>query len=417
MRRTTVLLMIALTGMLFLSGCASKGPEERLQKVGKLFQQRDYLGARLEAKELILKYPDSEQAITAHFVLAQIYNADGQPDEALAELSQILARKSQKEQEGIQALGFTLDILKRAKRYDEAYKIIDKYQKEYADDRLTSLQLSVARADVMSEAGETTPARTMLEGFLRESTSPAERRQFRSLIGSTFIREEDMEAAARYFEQLYQSASDEEDKRDIALRTAWYWSAAGNYEKTREWTEKVTNHFAKAIAEELDAKEKAALAQVLGNLYAQVGNLEGARRILEAVFNAPFTDQEQMPRLVNDLVVTFLRMGKVDDAIAFVRKAASRFPQSPLAQQAVQMESMKAQGKLDTVDTSPLVMRFAADPVITLDEKLLQVADEGTSEGMKDKSETTAPATREAQTKEEISSPEQAAEAGTTRSL
>lgn len=362
---------VLLVTALWLGGCTGRTPEERLQKVGQLFQQRDYLGARLEAKELILKFPESEEAITARFVLAQIYNADNQPDEALSELSQILARKNQKDPAGIQALGFSIEILKRNKRYDEAYQLIDRFQKEYANDHLTSLQLSVARADVMADAGETTPARRLLEGFLRESTSPVERRQFRSLIGNTFMRENDPAAAARYFEALYSSASEDEDKRDIALRAAWYYAAAGDYEKTREWTQTLTAQFAKAIADELDARNKSTLAQILGHLYTQVGNLEGARRVLRAVFDAPFTDQEQLPRVVNDLVVTLLRMGKADEAIAFVREAGQRFPQSPLAQQAVQMESMKAQGKLDTIDTSPLVMRFAQDPVIALDPKLL----------------------------------------------
>ncbi|MGB9692954.1 MAG: tetratricopeptide repeat protein, partial [Candidatus Sumerlaeaceae bacterium] len=358
---------------------------------GKLFQQNDYLGARLEAKELILKYPESEEAIIAHFVLAQIYNADGQPDEALSELSQVLARKSQKDQEGIQALGFSIDILKRTKRYEEAYRLIDKYQKEYANDQLTSLQLSVARADVMAEAGQTTPARTMLEGFLKESTTPLERKQFRQLIAQTFLRENDPTAAARYFEAMFAQAPTNEDRRDIALRTAWFYAAAANYEKAREWTEKATQEFAKAIAEELDGRQKLMLAQVLANLYAHVGNLQGAKQILKAIYDAPYAPQEQLARVINDMVVTLLRMGKADEAIEFVREAAKRFPQSPLAQQAVQMETLKSQGKFDTVDTSPLVLRFATDTPIALDVKLL-AADETTppAQGSRKEEDTSA---------------------------
>ncbi len=362
----------------FLAACSSSGPAERLEKVGKLFQQNDYLGARLEAKELILKYPDSEEAIVAHFVLAQIYNADGQPDEALSELNQVLSRKSQKEQEGIQALGFSIDILKRTKRYEEAYRLIDKYQKQYADDHLTSLQLSVARADVMAEAGETTSARGILEGFLRESTSPLERKQFRQLIAQTFLRDHDPATAAHYFETMYKEAATDEDRRDIALRTAWFYAAAEDYDNARTWTQKATEEFAKAIASELDGRQKLMLAQVLANLYGHVGNLQGAKVLLKAIYDTPFAPQEQLARVINDMVVTLLRMGKADEAVEFVRDAAKRFPQSPLAQQAVQMETLKAQGKLDTVDTSPLVMRFAADPLIAPDVKLL-AADETTS--------------------------------------
>lgn len=357
--------------LFWLSACSSRGPEERLQKVGKLFQQNDYLGARIEAKELVLKYPDSDQAIIARLMLAQLYDRDGQPDEALSELSHILARKTQKDPEGIQALGYSIDILKRAKRYEEAYRLIDKFQKQYADDHLTSLQLSVARADVLTDEGQTTQARALLTAFLQESTSPQERQHFRRLIGMTFQRERNTTGAAEFFEALFPTATTNEDKRDIALRAAWYYAAAGNYEKAREWTERVTQEFARAISDELDGRKKVALAQILGHLYTQVGNLAGALDVLQAIYDAPVTDQEILGAVINDVVVTLLRMGKADEAVAFVRKAGQRFPESPLAQQAIQMESMKAQGKLDTIDTSPLVMRFAADPLITLDKKVL----------------------------------------------
>ncbi|MGC8842291.1 MAG: DUF2225 domain-containing protein, partial [Candidatus Sumerlaeaceae bacterium] len=214
---------------------------------------------------------------------------------------------------------------------------------------------------------------------------------FRQLIAQTFLRENDPTAAARYFEAMFAQAPTNEDRRDIALRTAWFYAAAANYEKAREWTEKATQEFAKAIAEELDGRQKLMLAQVLANLYAHVGNLQGAKQILKAIYDAPYAPQEQLARVINDMVVTLLRMGKADEAIEFVREAAKRFPQSPLAQQAVQMETLKSQGKFDTVDTSPLVLRFATDTPIALDVKLL-AADETTppAQGSRKEEDTSA---------------------------
>lgn len=400
MRRLIALFAVLGLCLFLLSGCASRGPEERLEKVGKLFQQNDFLGARLEAKELVLKYPDSEQAIVAHYILAQLYDRDGQPDEALSELSQILARKSQNEPEGIQALGYSIDILKRTKRYGEAYALIDKYQKQYANDQLTSLQLSVARADVLADEGKTTEARTILTSFLRESTSPAERLQFRRLIGMTYQRERDTTGAAEFFEAMFPTAPTNEDKRDIALRTAWYYAAAGNYEKAREWTERATQEFAAAISQELDGRKKIGLAQILAHLYTQVGNLQGAWNLLQAIYETPIIDQEVLGAVLNDAVITLLRMGKADQAVELVRKASQRFPQSPLAQQAAQLETLKAQGKLDTIDTSPLVLRFAADAPITLDPKLLALDTQTTPTTGSDKGEEATTGTTLASTEE-----------------
>jgi hypothetical protein len=104
--------------------------------------------------------------------------------------------------------------------------------------------------------------------------------------------------------------------------------------------------------------------------------------------------------VLNDAVITLLRMGKADQAVELVRKASQRFPQSPLAQQAAQLETLKAQGKLDTIDTSPLVLRFAADAPITLDPKLLALDTQTTPTTGSDKGEEATTGTTVASTDE-----------------
>jgi lipopolysaccharide biosynthesis regulator YciM len=119
------------------------------------------------------------------------------------------------------------------------------------------------------------------------------------------------------------------------------------------------------------------MALTLGKAYGQVGNLAGARQVVRRLFDAR-TNPQLMPQVVNELATTMMRQGKPDDVIAFLREAAARYPESQLAEQAAQMETLKAQGKLDAVDTSPLVMKFAADPVIAPEN--LPEAAAGTSE-------------------------------------
>ena len=97
MRQVIRLFTVVTCVALLLVGCAGRSPEARLDNVRKLMQEGDRLGARLEAKNLIIKYPESEEAILAHYILANLYDTDGQPDEALSELGHILSRKSQKD--------------------------------------------------------------------------------------------------------------------------------------------------------------------------------------------------------------------------------------------------------------------------------------------------------------------------------
>jgi tetratricopeptide (TPR) repeat protein len=326
---------------------------------------------------MIQKHPDDPRTVDARLLLAQVYMMDRKPDDALAELDHVLEKSDQKDQRGMMALRMYLDILKRNQRFEDASKMIDRYQKEYADDQMTSMQLTVARADIMTDAGQTSGARELLVDLIAVTTSPVEIRMFRELIGRTYIAEKAGAEAAAYFEAEYRKAADSEEKRDLALRTAWFHAFAGNYEATRTWTEDLTRLFDEALKDELDANAKTVMALTLGKAYGQVGNLAGARQVVRRLFDAR-TNPQLMPQVVNELATTMMRQGKPDDVIAFLREAAARYPESQLAEQAAQMETLKAQGKLDAVDTSPLVMKFAADPVIAPEN--LPEAAAGTSE-------------------------------------
>jgi tetratricopeptide (TPR) repeat protein len=377
MRKLILAGIILPVALIILSGCGRRTPEERLEKAFNLLQQRDTLGAMLEAKDMIQKHPDDPRTVDARLLLAQVYMMDRKPDDALAELDHVLEKSDQKDQRGMMALRMYLDILKRNQRFEDASKMIDRYQKEYADDQMTSMQLTVARADIMTDAGQTSGARELLVDLIAVTTSPVEIRMFRELIGRTYIAEKAGAEAAAYFEAEYRKAADSEEKRDLALRTAWFHAFAGNYEATRTWTEDLTRLFDEALKDELDANAKTVMALTLGKAYGQVGNLAGARQVVRRLFDAR-TNPQLMPQVVNELATTMMRQGKPDDVIAFLREAAARYPESQLAEQAAQMETLKAQGKLDAVDTSPLVMKFAADPVIAPEN--LPEAAAGTSE-------------------------------------
>src|SRR5881394_449686 len=104
-------------GCAMLAGCSSRTPEERIQKAVELAQTRDMLGATLELRELIKKYPDDPRAVDAHLMLAQIAMQDKNPDGAVAETDEVLSKVTQKDPRGKQALQFQLQALQQSKQF------------------------------------------------------------------------------------------------------------------------------------------------------------------------------------------------------------------------------------------------------------------------------------------------------------
>jgi tetratricopeptide (TPR) repeat protein len=351
-----------------LSGCQQRTPEERLQKAIELYQNRDTLGATLEARELIKKYPDDPKSVQAHMLLSQVYMSEQRPDDALAELDIVLQKMTQKDELGRMALKEYLYILQQQKRYKEALETIDKYQKEYASDAGTSLSLTGARAEVLGLSGETTESRNLLHHLAEGTTEPAILKIYRDMIARTYMLEKNTTGATSFYEQELAKAEDEPTKRDILVNVATLQAGSGEYEAARQSLEKATKLYESAIQDEIDLNRKAALAIELADAYSRLGNLPGAGEIYGKLFDANLNPNFGPP-VISGMVQTLFREGKTTAAVEFVKKAAARFPKSPLAQQAAQMDMLMKQGMIEKVapmDTSTLVMRWREDTTLTL---------------------------------------------------
>ncbi|MCX7716870.1 MAG: tetratricopeptide repeat protein [Candidatus Sumerlaeaceae bacterium] len=367
MRFTYAAAFIIAFTLLLTPGCSKRTPEDRMRKAVQLAQQRDTLGAMLEAKDLIKKHPDDPMALQARMLLAQIAASDRRVDDALAEYKAVLDTVSQKDPLGVAALRGTIALLRQSKRTDEALKTIDEYQKRYADDEGVSLSLTVARAEVLATDGKTTDARTILLGLRDTTTQPEILRFYRSMIASTYMQDKAFADALAFFTAELQRADNDADKRTLMLQIAGTHAAMENYDEARKILDEATRQYDSAIRRELDAQERLALASELVNAYSGIGNLPGVRAVVEGLI-AQTDDARLAAELANELTRQMvLREGKTSEALTLLRDLDKRFPNGPFLQMATQLETMSASGELDrqiSVDTSPVVQRFVADPIL-----------------------------------------------------
>jgi tetratricopeptide (TPR) repeat protein len=348
-----------------LAGCNRRTPEERLEKAKEFIQQNDTLSAEVEAKKIIEKTPDDPIAIQARILLAQIYARDQRYDEARSELEPALDKVSQKDALGKAVLKTYLLVLQREKKFDEAIKTIDQFQQKYADDEGTSLNLTVARADIQTVAGQTTAARESLMRLHDTTTSPAEIELYRGMIGSTFQRDGDTTGGIQFYEHELASVKSNDQKRGLISQLAEMYAAVDNYEKTREYAMQATTMYDDLMTSDIDARLKGPLTFDLARMYVSISNLGGARRALQALFDSAPQDPQLIMATVAGLFEALVRQGDADAAIGFLKEASTRYPTAPFAQQAAQMEAAKNQGKMaNAEDTSTLALKFAKEPIV-----------------------------------------------------
>lgn len=350
---------------LTLAGCSGKTPEERLERASMLLQQRDTLAATLEAREIIKKHPDHPAAVQAHWLLSQTYLMERRTDEALAELEAVLEKAPQTTQLGREALGTYLRVLEAVKRFDDAFRTIDRFQKDYADDHMTSLSLTVARISILTNSGQTTEARSLLLPMRENTTEPATRMLYLEMLSNTHAAEGDTTKALELFLDGYDQEQADNSKRGISERLSRYYAGQEDYTNTRLWLSRVTDLYEKALKTELDANRRAEMTLDLAMLYVQAGNVAGAEKAIKALYDGGVGRDFQMP-VIQIYANVLLRGGKYDQAVEFMREVTSKYPELKLDVELARLESMHQQNQLIQqfpADTSTLALRFSAEPL------------------------------------------------------
>lgn len=374
---------------MLLAACSPMTPEERLEKVVEARQQGDLLSAELEARKIVEKFPDDPASITARRHLADIYTNDGRLDEAVAEYQAILDRIPPTSRDGIQILSSYNDLLKRQQRFKEALALLDRYEKELKGNPDVTLNLKFGRADIKVAAGETTEARQLLSELMDETTNPLAQMQFRDLYLQTYGRENNTTGALEFLEKEIAGELPDEVRLYLIYRITTLQANLGNYSEARRWAQEATRLADESLKDELDLTVRTRTLLQLAGLYQEIGNLEGARTVLKNLYETN-RDPALGPILVPQLFNVYLRQGAKDEALAFLRDAQKRYPDPQLAQEAARAEDAIKAGKLDLQDTSPLVLQFAAEPVVT-PAIVADHADRETTGSTTEASETTAP--------------------------
>lgn len=366
----------ATAGLLMLAACDRRTPEERLQTAIQFYQANDPMSAEVEAEKLIEKAPDDPAATVASRLLAQIYVQQGRKEEAEMQLESALKNVSQKDPMGQQLLADYLRLLEEDKQYKKALEVVEKYQKEYADQPGTSVSLSMAKVQIYTLSGETTAARALLDDRIAQTTMPQEMQIYNGMYLETYRKDQDTTAAVEFMNKVLAGAKDPVDKMSALLTLSGIYAQADDYENARESLVKVTDEFTRLMQTELDRNARIGMSMQVADAYQNFGNLPGARKMYETIYDAAGDIPQVLTAVSRGMVENLLRSGETSATESFLKEVASSHPNQQTQTQLQNFEKMAASGQLQQMapqDTSTLVMKYRQDPKILWPEQLPQL--------------------------------------------
>jgi tetratricopeptide (TPR) repeat protein len=304
-------------------------------------------------------------------MLAAIYARDERLDDALAECKQALEKVSLNNERGMTLLRQYNEILKMRKRHQEGLDQIAEFEKKYANDPFVRTSLLFARADLQSNAGETTAARATLSAVVDSTTDTRVLPFVRQMAVQTYLAERDTTGAINRVLQDYDKAPNDEERFTMISELASLHYLNDDYANVRKQLVEATEFTNKSIANELDRNKRNQLAFRLYQLYRQLGNVGGARDILEALLaGASIPESAQ---IVPMLAQEYIREGRTSDAITAFREAGNKLasiPGSPaqaFLSQADMIQNLAESNKLPGADSTTMTLRFREDAPLGLD--------------------------------------------------
>lgn len=344
--------------------CDRRTPDERLATAMQFYQQGDFTSAEMEALKVLEKAPEDPASIQASQLLAQVYRQQNMTEEAALQLESALDKVSQKEQVGKELLMSYVDLLNSEQKYDDSLKLVEKYQNEYKEDAGTSLSLRILGAHIRTQAGRTTEARTILQDQMDQTTDPMEMKIYRELYFTTLQRDSNTTAAIAYKLDELNQETDAQAKASIKVTLSSLYAANNDYAQARSYLENVTTQMNEALGKELDKRARIGMALQFAQMYEEVGNVPGARRIYQELYEVARTDKALIMPVQMGMVNVLMREGDTSATESFLKELAATFPEQQFKTQLENFQKMSASGELARIaqpDTSPVVMQYRQD--------------------------------------------------------
>ena len=269
-------------------GCRKKSPEDRLAEAQALIQEKQIPMATIRLKDLVADSPESEAAIAARYMLAQLYT-EYQNEEyyrrALEELRAIYDKVGLNDSRGFDAYSMATDILLVMEKIDEALAHleagVDKAAEAQGKEHLR--MMAAALRLTMEDEAQQAAGREFFTDAMMNHEEASVRGQAREVLARYHADNEQFAEANQVYQQYILAFPDETIIPQLEIAQALNLKRMSDEGQADEVFTKASAKMLKQIDEELNLDSRARLLNDLAMYHAAFGDTAGGIELLRRV--------------------------------------------------------------------------------------------------------------------------------------
>lgn len=257
MKRMIIFSLLAI--LIIIGGCKKKSPEEALRESQMKIQRGDLIGARIDLKEIIRKYPNDPLITDARFLLAHCYFAERDFSQSRNHAQMIIDQFGPQDPRSKAAFQLILNTYNMEQKFAEGIKEAEKFSTKLSKDDDFDFELQCMIADLLVSDNNTTEAITRLKNLIAEGKDHKQKTEALERLVALYAAMKIYPEAIRTYEEYAKKNPDYENYYDLITGQAYFHVMMGDKDKAEEMYGKALKGYQEMADKTLDRSRKAEL--------------------------------------------------------------------------------------------------------------------------------------------------------------
>ena len=293
------LFILALAALVLISaGCQKKKPEDIIIEAQMKIRRGDFIGARIDLKELIKKHPDDPAIPQARFFLSQCYYYENDFPQVREQLTEVYKNLGLANPMGRDSFKIILSTYRAEKNYQEGIKEAENLVKSLPPDDVFGYEINCMISDLLIDDKKTSEAVAHLENLIPIGKNHEMRLMALERLIAIHASEKNYDAAIKAYEDYNEKFGDDKIRDNLLAGQAFFYQEKGDSEKAKELFAKSVEGYKTLIENTLDKTEKADWTFRMGRTYEIQKDYDSAQKtyqdIIEQFGDTPLKQVAQL---------------------------------------------------------------------------------------------------------------------------
>ena len=314
-----IILIFLLISLIGFVGCRKKSPDEALSEAYMKFRQGDLIGARIDLKEILRKYPDQPVATDARFYLAQCYFAERDYTQSRNHALMLLEKFGPVDDRGKAAFDLILNTYKREGKFSEGIREATKFIKQLPPDDMFGFNIQCMISNLLIADNRTSEAISNLENLAENSTDNSRRLAALEQLVAIHAKRKDFDSAIKLYSDYAKKYPDYIYIDDLHAAKGFFYSLKGDKEKSDALFDQAINGYQEKLENTLDKNQKASFLLRQGKAMELMNKFDAAREKYDIILEN-YADTPDVKRILFTKGDSYFLEGDMDAALKYYQE-------------------------------------------------------------------------------------------------